>query len=77
MHNRGKPWTQEEINSLLKNFDSGLSIEQMIVSHGRTGSAIVTKLMMLNRLVSVNRGYRIIQKDEWVSFKKLNEIQPY
>lgn len=75
MNNSGKSWSDEEKQRLLDAFDAGADIIALVKSHGRSGNAIVTVLMRFNRLIQVDRGYRILPKEEWVSFETLQAMK--
>lgn len=45
LENHGKPWTEQEKNSLLKEHKSGCSIEDMATLHKRNKNAILFKLI--------------------------------
>lgn len=47
----GKPWDAEEDRSLVANFESGTSIEDLAKSHERTEGAIRSRLMKLGKLL--------------------------
>jgi len=48
--NAGKPWNEEEDRRLLTQFDSGLSIQELARSHGRTVAGIQARLERHGRL---------------------------
>lgn len=48
--NAGKPWSDEEMAMLANSFDSGKTIEELSVTHGRTPGAIRSRLLRLGRL---------------------------
>ncbi len=75
MNNRGASWTDEEKQRLLDAFDGGADIATLTEAHGRTGNSVVTVLMHCNRLILINRGYRKLPKEEWVSFETLKTLK--
>lgn len=75
MDKRGQSWTDEEKQRLLDAFDTGADIETLVESHGRTGNAIVTALMRFDRLITFGNGYRVLPKEEWVSFEALRKMR--
>jgi hypothetical protein len=48
--NAGKPWSEEEDNRLLAAYDGGLPIPELAEAHGRTRSAISSRLVKFGRL---------------------------
>lgn len=75
MDKRGQSWTDEEKQRLLDAFDAGADIGVLVKSHGRTGNAIVTALMRFDRLITFGNGYRVLPKEEWVSFEALRAMK--
>lgn len=75
MNNHGKSWTDEEKQRLLDAFDTGADIKSLVESHGRSGNAIVTVLVRLNRLIEAGKGYRVLPTTEWVSFETLKTLK--
>ena len=49
--NAGKPWNSEEVERLLKSFDSGMIIRQLADEHMRTEGAMSSRLIRLGRLI--------------------------
>lgn len=47
--NAGRTWRPEEEEQLLKEYDAGLSVEQIACRHGRTAGAIETRLSELGQ----------------------------
>lgn len=72
--NKGNSWTDEERIKLLTSFDSGSSIRQLVQSHQRTGNAIITELVRHNRLIIVDRAYKKVAVDSYVTFDELKEL---
>ena len=53
-------WAEEEKEKLTAAFLAGATVEELAASHGRTGNAIVSKLMQYRHLVQIgNTYYRI------------------
>ncbi len=48
--NAGKPWTAEEDEKLLREFDQGVAVAQLAQAHGRTTGGIETRLEKHGRL---------------------------
>lgn len=48
--NAGKPWTEEEEAELLKLFDEGYGISELSRQHGRTQTAIRSRLMKAGKI---------------------------
>lgn len=46
----GTPWTKDEDERLTQEFDSGRTMAQMALQHGRTSSAITLRLVKLGRI---------------------------
>ncbi|MFP5245374.1 MAG: hypothetical protein ACLGH0_01680 [Thermoanaerobaculia bacterium] len=48
----GLPWSSEEDARLGQEFDSGMTVAQIALQHGRTSGAITARLVKLGRLDS-------------------------
>jgi hypothetical protein len=48
--NAGKPWTEEEDNQLINNYDTGKSFKEISEKHKRTESAIKSRLLKLGKI---------------------------
>ena len=48
--NAGVKWTRDEIDSLLAEFDSGMSVPEIAEAHGRSKGAIHSKLVAFGRV---------------------------
>ncbi|MGD2096453.1 MAG: hypothetical protein PVG35_02670 [Desulfobacterales bacterium] len=46
----GKPWSENEEKALIKAFDSGKSMNDLVVKHQRTRGAIRTRLIRLGKI---------------------------
>lgn len=46
----GKPWSENEDKALIKAFDSGISMNDLVVKHQRTRGAIRTRLIRLGKI---------------------------
>ena len=46
----GAPWTEEEDERLLGEYDSGMSVAQIGLAHGRTSGAITARLVKFGRI---------------------------
>lgn len=46
----GKPWSEQEDMALIKAFDSGISLNDLVVKHQRTRGAIRTRLVRLGKI---------------------------
>ncbi len=46
----GKPWSENEDKALIKAFDSGISLNDLVVKHQRTRGAIRTRLVRLGKI---------------------------
>jgi hypothetical protein len=73
--NRGKIWLAEELQQLRSEFATGATLEEMMVSHGRTAYAIIGKLEAMGHLTLVGlRGYHRIDPDPWVLVSVVRQI---
>ena len=48
--NAGSPWSQEEDERLMTEFDSGTPLYELAKLHGRTRGAIQSRLLLLGKL---------------------------
>ena len=48
--NAGRPWSTEEDNELLKNFDEGTNVKDIAQLHGRTPGSIASRLVRLGKI---------------------------
>ena len=55
-------------------FDNGWSVESLADWHERTKAAIVSQLEKMYRLVRIGRGYRRVERKQWVSYADLIEV---
>ncbi|MCD7760919.1 MAG: hypothetical protein LUH16_03980 [Clostridiales bacterium] len=55
--NAGKPWTQEELDQLADEFETGMKISEMSQIHGRTQGGIEAKLVQIGKL-NLRSGWR-------------------
>lgn len=46
----GKPWSTDEEQRLIAEFESGVSIEQMSITHGRSKGGIAARLVRLGKI---------------------------
>ena len=46
----GKPWSEQEDQALIKAFDSGISLNDLVDKHQRTRGAIRTRLVRLGKI---------------------------
>jgi len=51
--NAGNPWTTEEDNLLIEQFDKGLTVMEMAGHHKRTEGAIKSRLLKLGKISSL------------------------
>ena len=61
----GSAWSAEEDQRLTQEFDSGMTVAQMALGHGRTSGAITARLVKLGRIdpatvKSRDRGARVV-----------------
>ena len=54
----GKPWSENEDQALIKEFDSGSSIDEMVVKHQRTRGAVRSRLVKLGKISLDDRSPR-------------------
>lgn len=59
--NAGKPWSKEEEQQLLSQFEAGSTIHDLSVKHGRTKLAIQARLIKLGKL-TVSSDHAIVTK---------------
>ena len=57
MDRRGAPWTPDEESALVAAFEKGADVAELARTHGRTANAVVTRLVVLNKLVGLGRAY--------------------
>lgn len=57
--NAGKPWTQEEDELLVKQFDGGMSVRELSLEHKRTEGAMRSRLMKLGKIPIVNMSHNV------------------
>lgn len=48
--NVGKPWTQEDENQLIEDFDAGMSISDIAIKQSRTKGGITSRLSKLGKV---------------------------
>ena len=46
----GQPWTENEDNALIKAFEKGNSLNDLVIKHQRTRGAIRTRLVRLGKI---------------------------
>jgi hypothetical protein len=51
----GKPWRENEDKALIKAFDMGVSLEELVAKHQRTRGAIRTRLIRLGKIAADDR----------------------
>ena len=51
----GKPWSEQEDKALIKAFDSGISLNDLVDKHQRTRGAIRTRLVRLGKIAIDDR----------------------
>ena len=54
----GKPWSKNEDQALIKAFENGTAIEEMVVKHKRTRGAIRSRLVKLGKISLDDRSPR-------------------
>ena len=54
----GKPWSENEDKALIKAFDSGLSLNDLVAKHQRTRGAIRTRLIRLGKIAPDDRSLK-------------------
>lgn len=75
LNRRGQIWTTEELLALRDEFARNLTLEEMMIAHGRTAYAIIGKLMQLGHLTMVGFGYHRIEPDPWVLTSVIRQLQ--
>ena len=63
--NAGKPWSDEESQVLVKQYDSGIPIGQIAEAHQRTKVAIAARLVKLGKVESREQALTVIQNEEF------------
>ena len=51
----GKPWSENEDKALIKAFDMGVSLKELVAKHQRTRGAIRTRLIRLGKIAADDR----------------------
>ena len=51
----GKPWSENEDKALVKAFDKGISLNDLVIKHARTRGAIRTRLIRLGKIAPDDR----------------------
>ena len=46
----GRPWSENEDKALIKAFDNGISLNDLVIKHQRTRGAIRTRLVRLGKI---------------------------
>ena len=54
----GKPWSENEDNALIKAFENGISINDLVIKHQRTRGAIRSRLVRLGKITLADRASR-------------------
>jgi hypothetical protein len=62
--NAGKPWTTEEDQNLLRDFDRGIGIADLAQAHGRTSAGIQARLEKHGRVQPQNSRNRYVGRGE-------------
>jgi len=57
--NAGRPWSEHEIDELLREFESGMKTSEMAKRHGRTPNAIHGRLYRLGKVPAWRPGMKI------------------
>lgn len=51
----GKPWSEQEDKALIKAFENGISLNELVIKHKRTRGAIRTRLIRLGKIALDDR----------------------
>ena len=54
----GKPWSKDEDKALIKAFEQGISLNDLVLKHQRTRGAIRTRLVRLGKITPDDRSPR-------------------
>ena len=54
----GKPWSENEDKALIKAFENGISINDLVIKHQRTRGAIRSRLVRLGKIDLADRSPR-------------------
>lgn len=71
--NKGKAWLTEEVDRLKYEFNTEVSLMAMVKNHGRTASAIMSKLGNLGLVAAGATGYHRIEQDPWVTYVAIKQ----
>lgn len=74
MKNAGKVWTDVEHQQLREEFAAGMTLEQMMASHGRSAYGITSKLVHLGLVVQHGYGLHRIDVNPWITQQQVNWI---
>ncbi len=62
--NAGKPWTKEEEDTLVKEYQSGIDFSRIAKAHGRSKGSITARLEKLELIAPTNRSFSHTAKQE-------------
>lgn len=68
----GAVWLKDEDELLRQRFAAGHSLKGLMAAHGRTASAITSRLVRLGLLVVVGRDYHQVSQDPWTTQSEIS-----
>lgn len=63
----GEVWLEDEHEQLRQRFAAGHTLKELMAAHGRSASAITSKLVRLGLLVVVRCDYHAVSQDPWAT----------
>jgi chromosome segregation and condensation protein ScpB len=71
----GMVWSQQELEQLRTNFGSGMDLEELMRTQGRSAYAIIAKLQEMGLIVLVGRSsYHKVVPDAWITSEGIHFI---
>jgi hypothetical protein len=70
----GEVWLEDEHELLCQRFAAGYSLKALMAAHGRSASAITSKLVRLGLLVVVRCDYHAVSQDPWATQEAIQHI---
>jgi len=68
----GAVWLADEDELLRQRFAANYSLKGLMAAHGRTASAITSRLVKLGLLVAVGRDYHAVSQDPWTTQQEIS-----
>ena len=73
--NPGRPWDQDEMHQLVREWQSNMGLYEMAVFHNRTPNAIITRLVVLGRLTLIGRTYHKVDPMPYLTIERVKTTQ--